>query len=94
MPTYVYKCSECNQTFEYVQKMSEEKKTDCPDCEITNTLVKQISSTGFLLKGSGWYVTDFKDSKKNLEKKDGDKLKNNNAKPENKKKSTNNKNEK
>ena len=48
MPTYVYKCSECNQTFEYIQKMSEEKKTDCPDCEITNTLVKQISSTGFL----------------------------------------------
>ena len=94
MPTYVYKCSECNQTFEYVQKMSDEKKTDCPDCEITNTLVKQISSTGFLLKGSGWYVTDFKDSKKSPEKKDGDKLKNNNAKPENKKKSTDNKSEK
>jgi predicted nucleic acid-binding Zn ribbon protein len=41
-----------------------------------------------LLKGSGWYVTDFKDSKKSPENKDGNKLKNNNAKPENNKKST------
>ena len=90
MPTYVYKCSECSQTFEYVQKMTEEKKTNCPDCETTNTLVKQISSSGFFLKGSGWYVTDFKESKKNLEKKNGNKSKNNNSKPENKKNSTNN----
>jgi len=90
-------CPDLKKAFEvYKQKVAKYKKDnpDCPDCEITNTLVKQISSTGFLLKGSGWYVTDFKESKKDPEKKDGDKLKNNNSKPENKKKSTNNKNEK
>ena len=38
-----------------------------------------------MLKGSGWYVTDFKEQQKSPEKKDGDKLKNKNAKPENKK---------
>ena len=36
--------------------------TDCPECE-ESTYVKQVTAAGFQLKGTGWYVTDFRDNK-------------------------------
>ncbi|MCX6166054.1 MAG: zinc ribbon domain-containing protein [Ignavibacteriae bacterium] len=60
MPTYDYKCDSCNHTFEVMQSIKDEPLTKCPNCG-KNKLKKQISSgAGFILKGSGFYLTDYK----------------------------------
>lgn len=63
MPIYEYRCSACGHELEILQKMSEKALTDCPSCG-KSTLSKKVSAAGFQLKGSGWYVTDFRDNKK------------------------------
>ena len=63
MPIYEYRCSACGHKLEILQKMSDKAPTDCPACGKA-TLSKLVSAAGFQLKGSGWYVTDFRDSKK------------------------------
>lgn len=63
MPTYSYLCSDCGHRFDTVQRMSEDPLTDCPACSKPQ-LVRQVSPVGFALKGSGWYVTDFRDKGK------------------------------
>jgi putative FmdB family regulatory protein len=69
MPIYEYRCSECGQDQEVLQKVSEPPLTECPACG-KPALQKQLSAAGFQLKGSGWYATDFKGSgKKPVEKK-------------------------
>ena len=66
MPIYEYVCSDCDHTFETLQKMSDAPLSVCPTCEKPN-LKKKISAPGFRLSGSGWYETDFKsDKQKNL----------------------------
>jgi len=59
MPTYDYKCSNCNFTFEYFQPMSSEPLTECPECK---GKLKRIIGTGAgpIFKGSGFYQTDYK----------------------------------
>lgn len=59
MPIYGYACTECDHRFDALQKMSDPKLTDCPDCG-ESSLQKQLSAPKFRLKGSGWYETDFK----------------------------------
>ncbi|MGE3773010.1 MAG: FmdB family zinc ribbon protein [Gammaproteobacteria bacterium] len=63
MPTYSYLCSECDHRFDTVQRMSEDPLSECPACR-KPALVRQVSAVGFALKGSGWYVTDFRDKGK------------------------------
>ena len=63
MPFYDYRCSECQHTFEAMQKFSDEPLVDCPECAAPS-LVKLASPSAFVLKGTGWYVTDFKDKGK------------------------------
>lgn len=63
MPTYSYLCSECDHRFDTVQRMSEDPLLECPACAKPR-LVRQVSAVGFALKGSGWYVTDFRDKGK------------------------------
>ncbi len=63
MPIYEYRCNACGHEFEIIQKISEQPLTDCPACGKA-ALAKLVSAAGFQLKGSGWYVTDFRDSKK------------------------------
>lgn len=58
MPTYEYKCFSCNKEFEVVQKITEEPLKTCPSCQSSN-FKRLISSTSFLLKGTGWYKTDY-----------------------------------
>ena len=66
MPIYDYKCSNCGQELEIIQKFSDKPKTLCPNCG-EESLAKQISAPSFRLKGAGWYETDFKTGqKKNL----------------------------
>lgn len=59
MPIYAYKCSACGFEKDTLQKMSDAPLTDCPSCG-QPTFSKQLTAAGFQLKGSGWYVTDFR----------------------------------
>lgn len=61
MPTYEYK-REDGTTFEVMQQMSDSPLTECPT---TGQPVRRIISggSGVVLKGSGWYVTDYKNGK-------------------------------
>lgn len=62
VPIYAYKCSSCHHAQDVLQKMSDPILTVCPECE-QDTYVKQVTAAGFQLKGTGWYVTDFRDNK-------------------------------
>lgn len=62
MPIYAYKCESCGHSKDVLQKMSDAPLTDCPQCGAA-TFKKQLTAAGFQLKGSGWYVTDFRDGK-------------------------------
>jgi putative FmdB family regulatory protein len=63
MPIYEYQCSNCHHTFDLMQKMSDDPVKKCPDCG-KNTVERLVSAAGFQLKGTGWYVTDFKNKDK------------------------------
>jgi len=58
MPIYEYQCTECGKVFEIFQKISDEPLTECKVCK--GRLNKLISNCAFHLKGTGWYVTDYK----------------------------------
>jgi len=59
MPIYAYKCESCGLAKDVLQKISDPQLTDCPACGQA-TFRKQVTAAGFQLKGSGWYVTDFR----------------------------------
>ncbi len=61
MPIYEYRCASCGHELEALQKLSDAPLTECPACHKPE-LKKLISAAGFQLKGSGWYVTDFRNS--------------------------------
>jgi putative FmdB family regulatory protein len=63
MPIYEYQCAGCQHTFDKLQKISDVPTTMCPSCK-EEKAVRLVSPAGFQLKGTGWYVTDFKDKKK------------------------------
>ena len=63
MPTYDYICNDCNKMYEYFQSMSDNPLTKCPECK-KNSLRRVISGgTGLIFKGSGYYLTDYKNKK-------------------------------
>lgn len=57
MPIYEYQCEACEHTFEEWQKDFSERAVPCPECGGQSQ--RLISNTAFILKGSGWYVTDY-----------------------------------
>ncbi len=59
MPIYAYRCSACGHAQDVLQKISDPLLTTCPACG-ASTFSKQVTAAGFQLKGSGWYVTDFR----------------------------------
>lgn len=59
MPIYAYRCEECGFAKDVLQKISDAPLTDCPSCGKAS-FKKQVTAAGFQLKGSGWYVTDFR----------------------------------
>ena len=63
MPIYAYRCEACGFAKDVLQKMSDDTLTVCPQCQ-ADAFKKQITAAGFQLKGSGWYVTDFRDGNK------------------------------
>lgn len=60
MPIYAYRCTGCGHELDVLQKVSDAPLTDCPSCH-QPLLAKMVTAAGFQLKGSGWYVTDFRD---------------------------------
>ena len=60
MPTYEYSCEKCGR-FEEFAPMSAQKRETCPTC---GTKVERIigAGAGFLFKGSGFYITDYRSS--------------------------------
>jgi putative FmdB family regulatory protein len=59
MPIYAYRCSACGHAKDVLQKISDPVLNVCPACG-ADSFRKQVTAAGFQLKGSGWYVTDFK----------------------------------
>jgi putative FmdB family regulatory protein len=58
MPIYEYQCENCGKHFEIFQKIADAPLTECRVCK--GRLNKLISQCAFHLKGTGWYVTDYK----------------------------------
>ena len=75
MPIYEYECTSCQKRFELKQKMTDPTIETCDQlgCAESKPVNKIISAPAIMFKGTGWYVTDY-----------SDKLKDPNAKPENK----------
>jgi len=66
MPIYEYRCDDCGEEMEKLQRIGDDRLVDCPACEEPG-LKRLVSAAAFRLKGSGWYETDFKkDNKRNL----------------------------
>jgi len=63
MPIYEYQCEQCDHRLEAFQKINDEHLKQCPECG-REALRRLISAAAFQLKGSGWYVTDFRNSGK------------------------------
>lgn len=66
MPTYDYICNKCGHTFELFQSMTETPRKTCPVCK---RVVRRLVSggSGLIFKGSGFYLTDYKDGKKSID---------------------------
>jgi putative FmdB family regulatory protein len=56
MPTYEYRCTNCDEHLEVVQSFSDNPLTKCPKCR--GQLRKVFSPVGIVFKGSGFYKTD------------------------------------
>ena len=78
MPTYEYICNECGERFENFQTMSSRPLTKRPNCEQKNCNVTRVISggSGLIFKGSGFYLTDYKDQPKTDKKEKETKKKN------------------
>jgi putative FmdB family regulatory protein len=63
MPIYEYECKSCGTVQELMQKTTDPTPEACDKCQ-RGPMVKLISRTAFVLKGEGWYVTDFRDKGK------------------------------
>lgn len=57
MPTYEYECLKCGRVFEIRQRISESPLTACDACG--GQVRRLLSAAPFILKGEGWYVTDY-----------------------------------
>ena len=68
MPTYDYECRECGQIFESFHGMNESPRIACKRCNSTDTFKKISGGAGIHFKGSGFYVTDYKENAKTSEK--------------------------
>jgi putative FmdB family regulatory protein len=57
MPTYEYRCSKCKKEFEVVQRITDDPLKECTKCG--GPVERLIAATNFILKGSGWYKSDY-----------------------------------
>jgi putative FmdB family regulatory protein len=59
MPIYEYLCDGCDTRFEQLQTVNDRAAPSCPSCS-TDRVRRLISASSFQLKGTGWYVSDYK----------------------------------
>ena len=71
MPIYAYRCEACGFAKDVLQSISAAPLTDCESCGKPE-FRKQVTAAGFQLKGSGWYVTDFRNGAAPAAKTDAD----------------------
>ncbi|MBL8025281.1 MAG: zinc ribbon domain-containing protein [Fibrobacteres bacterium] len=69
MPNYDYKCSKCGHEFETWQKITDDPLTKCEVAGCRGKVERIIAPSGFILKGSGWYASDYKSTPSKGEKK-------------------------
>jgi len=63
MPTYEYRCGSCGEKFERFERITADPLTDCPHCGTEDAVKRLISAgSGFIFKGSGFYITDNRSS--------------------------------
>lgn len=60
MPTYEYRCEACGHELEVYQSIAEAPKRKCPACKKAKLKRKIGGGAGFLFKGSGFYLTDYR----------------------------------
>ncbi len=58
MPTYVYRCRDCLEDIEVIQRFSDDPLTICPHCG--GALKRLLFPPAIVFKGSGWYSTDYR----------------------------------
>jgi putative FmdB family regulatory protein len=63
MPTYEYACPKCGHAFELVQSMRDEPLKKCPKCKKTGVKRLVVGGAGLIFKGTGFYITDYKNQK-------------------------------
>ncbi|HUN91041.1 MAG TPA: FmdB family zinc ribbon protein [Burkholderiaceae bacterium] len=61
MPIYAYHCAACGHDEDVLQKLADAPLTQCTACG-ASAFAKKLTAPGFQLKGSGWYVTDFRNN--------------------------------
>jgi len=61
MPTYEYKCSSCDHSFEVFQSIKDDPISECEKC--SGQVRRVIGPAGVIFKGSGFYVNDYKNNK-------------------------------
>jgi putative FmdB family regulatory protein len=66
VPTYEYRCDQCDRNFDVVQSFEDDPLTRCPTCDAP--VRKVFGNVGIVFKGTGFYKTDSRDSGK---RKDG-----------------------
>ncbi|MEW6278033.1 MAG: FmdB family zinc ribbon protein [Candidatus Eremiobacterota bacterium] len=59
MPIYCYRCQNCSETHEALQRVSDAPLSECPHCGEPQ-LRRVIAPVGIVFKGSGWHVTDYR----------------------------------
>ena len=62
MPTYEYRCSNCKKTCEYIQKITADPITTCPDCQQETLQRGPGGGIGLQFKGEGFYINDYSKS--------------------------------
>lgn len=70
MPIYEYHCNACDTDFEAWQKITA-TGSDCESCGSADT-TRKVSASSFVLKGSGWYKTDYASPPKDAKSSKGD----------------------
>jgi len=70
MPLYEYKCENCGEVFEVMQKFADEPLKVHQKCG--GAVHRLISAPAFQFKGSGWYVTDYAKGGNGSTKKDSE----------------------
>ena len=57
MPIYEYRCRKCDEVTERIEGFHDDPLKKCPSC--AGKVERQMSAGAFILKGTGWYATDY-----------------------------------